>query len=536
MDENLNNRPKRYTRREDYSEMLLAQDGVCRCVAVIGSECAEKVHEAARDFRDLLQKMTGSACQILTDRDPLPEDLNPVFIGPSAYTAQMGIAPIWGYPENERIILRRDGDRLILLGNDDGAYYGTQFAVTTLFERLGCGWYGPDELWQEIPKKDTVSIGYLNIDKKPTFISRYNNVLRAYPEIGRRWYLGGDRRISGHGFPFMVPRDENFKTHPEWFCEIDGKRNPYVDWWQYCYSNDEIAEVLADKICEKFEREPDLIQYSIAMNDGWYHGWCQCEKCKALGTPTEVTIYFANKLARIIGKRFPKHRLTFLSYFPTYFPPRTHMTLEPNVEVMFCKEADMFMPVDKGPDNGYHLRYHHRHSKNTYPTPWRENFEKWDEMVDMNHKAIWDWYCIAAAYPPWQHIPWVQSDVCTRNNRFWHDHGVEYVYNDQGPLMPAFFEDGSSFPLRFPLWHVAAKSWWDGDLTGSDILMEDCRKLYGTAKDLMFAYYSALADIANHNTGYTIGWHPPKPCELYTPEAIARVAISERPSRVRQKY
>ena len=183
----------------------------------------------------------------------------------------------------------------------------------------------------------------------------------------------------------------------------------------------------------------------------------------------------------------------------------------------------MFMPVDKGPDNGYHQRYIFKQSKNEYPTPWRENFEKWDEMVDMKHKAIWDWYCIAAAYPPWKDIPWVQGDVCTRNNRFWHDHGVEYVYNDQGPLMPAFYEDGASFPLRFPLWHVAAKSWFDGDLTGSDILMDDCSKLYGGAKDLMFAYYSALADIAAHNTAYTIGWHPPKPCELYTDAAIARV-------------
>ena len=56
MDENLNNRPKRYTRREDYSEMLLARDGVCRCVAVISAEASEKVRAAARDFRDLLQR------------------------------------------------------------------------------------------------------------------------------------------------------------------------------------------------------------------------------------------------------------------------------------------------------------------------------------------------------------------------------------------------------------------------------------------------------------------------------------------------
>ena len=56
MDENLHNRPKRYTRREDYSEMLLAQDGVCRCVAVIGAEVSEKVRAAAEDFCDLLQR------------------------------------------------------------------------------------------------------------------------------------------------------------------------------------------------------------------------------------------------------------------------------------------------------------------------------------------------------------------------------------------------------------------------------------------------------------------------------------------------
>lgn len=513
----------RYYKRDDYHEMLLTEDGQCRCTVVIAPNACAKVRSAAEDFCQLLFQMSGAQCRIVTE-DQVPADAgNLVLIGPSALTEAMGIETPAGYPDNERVIVRREGERLVLLGNDDGAYNGTQFAVTFLFERLGCGWFGPDTLWHVIPKQETISIGYLNVDHKPTFISRYNNVLYRFPEVGKRWFLGGDRRISGHGFPFMVSIEEYFEKHPEWFCMIDGKRNPFVDWWQYCYSNDEVAQILADKICEKFEREPELVQYSISMNDGWYHGWCECEECKKLGNPTETTLYFANKLAKLIGKRYPKHKLTFLAYFPTYRPPRTHFKLEPNLEVMFCKEADMFLPVDKGPDNGYHQRYVFKQSKNKYPTPWRENFEKWDEMVEMDHKAIWDWYCIAAAYPPWKDIPWVQGDVCTRNNRFWRDHGVEYVYNDQGPLMPAFYEDGASFPLRFPLWHVAAKSWWDGDLTGSDILMDDCRKLYGGAADLMFAYYSCLADIAAHNTAYTIGWHPPKPCELYTDEAIARV-------------
>lgn len=61
---------------------------------------------------------------------------------------------------------------------------------------------------------------------------------------------------------------------------------------------------------------------------------------------------------------------------------------------MFCKEADMFLPVDKGPDNGYHQKYTFEKSKNTYPVPWKENFEKWNEMVSFPSIAIWDWYCI----------------------------------------------------------------------------------------------------------------------------------------------
>lgn len=163
------------------------------------------------------------------------------------------------------------------------------------------------------------------------------------------------------------------------------------------------------------------------------------------------------------------------------------------------------MPVDKGPDNGYHLKYTFDRSQNTYPVPWKANFEKWNQMVSFSHIAIWDWYCIAAAQPVWKDVPWVQGDVATRNQRFWRDHGASYVYNDQGPL-DVFYEDDASYPLRFPLWYVYAKAMWDPDLTGSEILMDACTKLYGPVSDLMFAYYEALADIAEHNTAQTIAW------------------------------
>ena len=53
--------------------------------------------------------------------------------------------------------------------------------------------------------------------------------------------------------------------------------------------------------------------------------------------------------------------------------------------------------------------------------------------------------------------------------------------------------------------------------------MDACSKLYGPASDLMFAYYEALADIAEHNPAQTIAWHPPAPRELYPPERVERL-------------
>ena len=190
----------RVSLREDYSEMLLTDNGICCCTVVIGDHAGEKVQAAAQDFCDLLMKMSGAKCPVVREGEVKCEDANLVLIGPSRFTAAVGVQTPTGYPENERVIVRRQGNRLILLGNDDGAYTGTQFAVTMFFERLGCGWYAPDELWHVIPQKPTVSIGYLDIDHRPTFISRYNNVLRQCPELGRRWYLGGERRSIGHGF------------------------------------------------------------------------------------------------------------------------------------------------------------------------------------------------------------------------------------------------------------------------------------------------------------------------------------------------
>ncbi|HQD38871.1 MAG TPA: hypothetical protein PK687_08205, partial [Candidatus Avimonas sp.] len=185
--------------RKDYKEFTIAKDGNAVCNVVVSKNASEKVLRAADDFANLLKRMCGDAPKIFTDEDELPE--NPVLIGPSRYTEKEGFAAPTGYPENEVCYLKNCDNRcIILMGNDDGDFTGTEFAVTMFFERLGCGWFGPQEIWQVIPEKKDISIGYLDIEHRPQFIARYNNVLRFYPEIGKRWYLGGIKRVAGHAF------------------------------------------------------------------------------------------------------------------------------------------------------------------------------------------------------------------------------------------------------------------------------------------------------------------------------------------------
>ena len=155
--------------------------------------------------------------------------------------------------------------------------------------------------------------------------------------------------------------------------------------------------------------------------------------------------------------------------------------------------------------------------------PFLENAKKWIEMTGCRNVSIWEWYCPAAANPIWKDLPWVQGDLATRNQRCFKDTlGARYIYYDQGPV-ESYHDTEASYPLRWPLWYVAAKGMWDSRPTASELLMDACKKLFGPAADLLFSYYSGLADINSNCHAKGIAWHMPEPYELYTPEAIDRI-------------
>ena len=495
-------------------DFLIAENGTAKAVIVIPEEPSDKVRAAAEDLQAYLEKITGARLAIENDAADL-SGKNGILVGPTKQTAAMGIEQPAGYPNKERVILKRDKNYVALLGNDDDPYEGTGYAVTMFLENLGCGWYGPQELWQVVPEYPTLAVGELDIEHTPQFRARFTQVYAQNPEVGCRWYLGGDKTSTGHGIQSLIPVDDYLESHPEWFALVDGKRDPLSHYgWQYDYSNLELVSEVAEKVIQKLDAEPRLTNYSIAANDGFEEGWCECEGCAVLGNPTDQILTFANRVAEIVSEKYPDKTISILSYHNSFFPPEK-VKAHPNVEVMFCREASMTTPLDL--DKAVLGKNDLTH--NTYTQSWLGNFQEYIRNASLQHISIWEWYCVSAWDASWEYLPWVQGNVATRNQALWKQNGVEYVYYDQGPLA-GYRETSDSFPLRWPLWYVASKGMWDGSLTGEQILYEACTKLYGSAADVMFAYYKALADSSEQCRADSICWIPCKPSEMYTEERV----------------
>ena len=495
--------------KEDF---LIAENGTAKATIVIPASPSDKVRAAAEDLQAYLKRITKADLPIVGEEEA-PSGENCILVGPTKQTAALGIDQPTGYPDKERVILKRDGQQLVLIGNDEDPYEGTGYAVTMFLENLGCGWFGTEELWQVVPEISTLAVGELDIDHTPQFRARFTQVYAQYPALGRRWYLGGDKTSTGHGINGLIPVEDYLESHPEWFALVDGKRDPLSHYgWQYDYSNPELAAEVAEKVVKKLDAAPLLTNYSLAANDGFETGWCECGDCAALGNPTDQILTFVNRVAEIVSEKHPDKTISILSYHNSFFPPEK-VKAHPNVEVMFCREASMTTPLDlniavPGKNSLTH---------NTYTQSWLGNFQEYKQNAELRHMSIWEWYCIAAWDASWETIPWVQGSVATRNQALWKQNGVEYVFYDQGPWS-GYHETEESFPLRWPLWFVSSKGMWDSALTGEQILYDSCRKLYGSAAGEMYRYYKALADASEQCQAASICEIPCKPSEMYTYE------------------
>jgi len=471
----------------DGPRLVLAREGQAAASVIVAQDAGPETVSAARFLQTTLRETTGATLPLRDDSRDWEGGL--VLIGPSRLNP---LSVPQGLDAPQRYRLRVEDRTVSLLGNDAASLHGTRDAVFALLWELGCGWFGPDELYQAIPRKAEVSLEPQDRDEQPDF--DYRSVWNVFPEAASAWRLGGPPVASGHAYDGIIPPAEYFETHPEYFSLVGGKRQAQQA--QICFSNPDVQRITIDKARKHFDEHPEALTFSLSAND--CGGFCECPECAKLGeNPGARSLAFANSIARELAKTHPGKLVTFLAYWYTFAAP-AQMQAEPNVMVMVVNQAC------------------HAHALDDPTCPsnvgWCRNFEKW--AATGARLAIYEWYIPGCGQQHWRRLPWVSTDVAFANLRYWRDQGVRWItYESQ-----TAYEEGTGYPRRWPLYYLAAQGLWDCDADPRQVLLQACSRLYGPAGETMARYFQTMADAMAQTKVHSGIWNLPDASAIYRPE------------------
>ena len=129
-----------------------------------------------------------------------------------------------------------------------------------------------------------------------------NRLNGKYSLATEEW--GGKIDYQGfvHTFNGLVPPEEHFATHPEYFSEIDGQR--VGERSQLCLTNPDVLRVATETVYRWIAENPAASIISVSQND--WHNYCQCANCSALaekeGSQSGPLLHFVNGIAAPRGK------------------------------------------------------------------------------------------------------------------------------------------------------------------------------------------------------------------------------------------
>lgn len=298
---------------------------------------------------------------------------------------------------DEGFRLVQTNDVLTVDGRGMGALYG----VYELLERFGgCAWYSPR--FEVVPALDALRVPRnLNISEKPAFRVRETSVngwsrhrsflLKNKLSVfgGAEIWGGGDSPATRyrldpklgkcHTFWKLLPVDEWYAKHPEYFAEYEGRRQKLYT--QLCLANPEVrrlcTQVVLRQIAENYPK--GIRYYGVSQND--WRTFCQCAACRAVDvrekSPAGSLIAFVNAIAEEVEKHYPDVFIQTLAYVYSRRPPAT-IRPRRNVHVCFCTMAcDFFHPIATG-------RSRENRDTQHYLRRWRGDWELgvWDYVTD----------------------------------------------------------------------------------------------------------------------------------------------------------
>jgi len=483
-------------------KLLFCKDGEAQFLIVIGKGCSLSERHAALELQHFLGEVTGGDFPIIMD-GVLPAR-QAICVGESRVTKELGVELPLSELGDEGFVIQIAGEHLVIAGSKlRGTLYGCyQF----LEEDVGCRWFTPDA--SRIPKRPTLKIKVKNRRYSPPLEYRATD----YPH-SRNGDWSARNRMNGHlhsadetrgghvtyhhfvhTFHALLPSDQYFADHPEYFSFIEGKRAK--DKTQLCLTNPEVGALGIRKVEAWIREKPSADIYSVSQNDWW--NYCQCESCERLakseGGQSGPLLCFVNKIAEAVEKDYPDKAISTLAYQYTRKPPKTLVPRD-NVIVRLCSiECCFAHPLATDPFN----------------QSFKEDIQRWNEISDRLY--IWD-YVINYAHSI---MPFPNLYVLRPNIQFFVENGVKGIYEEAN----YYSKGGELAELRT---YILAKTLWDPSTPTDQAIDEFLEGYYGGAARPLKRYIRLIHKQVKKNDKIHMGIYSSPDIGYYT-DAVLRKA------------
>ena len=490
----------------------LAAGGHAAASIVVSAEASSLERRAAEELGEYVRRISGAELAV---GPAAAADTYPVFVGEAA-RARLGDFD-WPSLGDEGFLLRSTPAGLYVAGAKPP---GTVYGVYTLLERFGVRWFQPGDIGEVVPRKADLRVGTLDEQQRPSFAYRWiedgdwalRNKMNIAVEVAGK-PVGPQWKWGYHTHFYLIPPEEYFEEHPDWFALVRGKRQRPKDKHnqshQLCTSNPGLIEQMAENVIRFFDENPDIDILSLAPQDGG--GFCECDACREFDEdrPEDEAWHarysnrlaiFNNEVARRVGKRHPDEIIKVGAYAmyvrapmdPAYRP-------EPNLAVQVCHTYSCNNhPIDSDCRRQEHY--------------FRKELDRWAEIAD--HLFVYEYYRKGM----WGELPYDQVHVIRHDMPYYARIGVEGFYTQ--PARDRWTACGLNH-------YIAAKLAWDTNLDVERLLEDFYDAFYGEASAAMHRYYDgvmgAFVDYDDCISPYGYKWPTFAVPEIFTPGVVARL-------------
>lgn len=455
-------------------------------------------------------------------------------LGPEGYIISQGNRP--SYPEG----VDPPGALALMIGGEGRV--GTLYGVYRFLEELGVRWLSPGEIGEVVPEMTLKTLPNLNIREQPAFVTRgfhawedrgdtdfYNWMARnrmnywcvqasdraGLKKRGIRMNCGnhvlqyrfinpnnrypynhpdftGDEELPEDPYPVSETYrgDDNAdgkltyaEAHPEWYCLRSGKRSFRIHGDggdNFCSSNrhacDEFMGNIVQDLIDGEWKDADSINF-WTLDVG---KWCECESCKALGTPTDRNLLLVHRLRQEIVKAMEEGRLKrnipiyFLAYADVIEPPTR--PLPDDFDYDNCIAT--FFPIARC--------YVHTFADNRCTeinAKYREQFLGWFVDPERHYRGqvfIGEYYNVSR----YKCLPIMFARTMAEDIPYYYDHGARHMH-----YMHCTTRHWGTKSLTN--WQFS-RMLWDPHVKVDDLLADYFAARYGPAADPMRALYRQL--------------------------------------------